>query len=532
MKKLIAGLFLLTFSLFAADTPDLTMQTRIRQEGFRNSKVMETAESLMDEVGPRLTGSQNMKRANEWTRDKLTVLGLSNAHLEEWGPFGRGWSYDSCSLRLVSPDIAQLIAVPRAWTPGTNGPVRGKVVQAKIETKDDLEKLKGKLAGKVLLLGDPREFKPHEKPQFQRYDEKSLEDLSQYEMPGPSRFNREAAIKRRQLAMDTLKLLAEEKPLGVIVAGGSDFGTIHVQGAGNQRANEQYPVPSVTVSDEQYARIVRLAEHKKEPELELDVKATYYDNPQQYNTIAEIPGSSKNGEVVMLGAHLDSWHSGTGATDNGAGTVAVMEAVRILKAIGIQPKRTIRIALWSGEEEGLLGSHAYCEQHFGSKPLLDPAEASLPSFLQKRGPLTVKPEQAKVSAYFNLDNGTGKVRGVYTQENAAAVPIFEEWLKPLHDLGATAITMRNTGGTDHLSFDEVGIPGFQFIQDEVEYETRTHHTNFDTFERLQRDDLMQASVVIATFVWEAANRPEMFPRKPLPKEEPPKPQTPAPQPPH
>ncbi|HEY2324426.1 MAG TPA: M20/M25/M40 family metallo-hydrolase [Thermoanaerobaculia bacterium] len=533
MKKLTAVLFLLSFSLFAADTPDLTMQTRIREEGFRNSKVMEIAETLTDDIGPRLTGSPNMKRANEWTRDKLTELGLSNAHLEEWGPFGRGWSYDSCSLRLVSPDVAQLIAVPRAWTPATNGPVRGKVVQAKIESKEDLEKLKGKLAGKFLLLGDPREFKPHDKAQFQRYDDKSLEELSQYEMPGPSRFNREAALKRRQLTQDTLKLLAEEKPLAVIVAGGSDFGTIHVQGAGNQRPNEQYPVPSVTVSDEQYARIVRLAEHKKDPELELDVKATYYENPQQYNTIAEIPGTSKNGEVVMLGAHLDSWHSGTGATDNGAGTVAVMEAVRILKAIGIAPKRTIRIALWSGEEEGLLGSHAYVAQHFGSKPLLDPSEASLPSFLQKRGPLAIKPEQAKLAAYFNLDNGTGKVRGVYTQENAAAVPIFEEWLKPLHDLGATTITMRNTGGTDHLSFDEIGIPGFQFIQDEVEYETRTHHTNFDTYERLQREDLMQAAVVIATFVWEAANRPEMFPRKPLPKEEPPaKPLTPAAQSPH
>jgi hypothetical protein len=525
VKKLTALLFVLSFSLFAADTPDLTMQTRIREEGFRNSKVMEIAETLTDDIGPRLTGSPNMKRANEWTRDKLTEFGLSNAHLEEWGPFGRGWSYESCSLRLVSPDVAQLIAVPRAWTPGTNGPVRGKVVQSKIDSKEDLEKLKGKLAGKFLLLGDPREFKPHEKAQFQRYDEKSLEELSQYELPGAPRFTREAAMKRRQLGLDTLKLLAEEKPLGVIVPGGSDFGTIHVQGAGNQRPNEQYPVPSVTVSDEQYARIVRLAEHKKDPEIELDVKAVYYENPQQYNTIAEIPGTSKNGEVVMLGAHLDSWHSGTGATDNGAGTVAVMEAVRILKAIGIAPKRTIRVALWSGEEEGLLGSHAYVAQHFGSKPLLDPNEASMPMSMQKRGPLALKPEQAKISAYFNLDNGTGKVRGVYTQENAAAVPIFEEWLKPLHDLGATTITMRNTGGTDHLSFDEVGIPGFQFIQDEVEYEMRTHHTNFDTYERLQRDDLMQAAVVIATFVWEAANRPEMFPRKPLPKEEPPKPAT-------
>jgi acetylornithine deacetylase/succinyl-diaminopimelate desuccinylase-like protein len=529
MKKTAALLPLLAFSLFAAEAPDLTMQTRIRQEGLRNSKVMEIAETLMDDVGPRLTGSPNMKRANEWTRDKLTEFGLSNAHLEEWGPFGRGWSYDSCSLRMVSPDIAQLIAVPRAWTPGTNGPTRGKVLHATIATKEDLDKIKGKIAGKFLLIGDVREFKPHEQAQFERYDDKSLAGVSQYEMPRAQAFNREAAVKRRQLFLETLKLFADEKPLGVIVPGGSDFGTIHVQSAGSQRPNEQYPVPSVVVSDEQYARIVRLLDNKKEPELELDVKAKYYDdNPNQYNTVAEIPGTAKNGEVVMLGAHLDSWHSGTGATDNGAGTVAVMEAVRILKAIGIAPKRTIRIALWSGEEEGLLGSHAYVAQHFGSKPLLDPSEASLPMSMQKRGPLTIKPEQAKLSAYFNLDNGTGKVRGVYTQENAAAVPIFQAWLEPMKDLGATAITMRNTGGTDHLSFDEVGIPGFQFIQDDIEYEQRTHHTNFDVYERLQRDDLMQAAVVIATFVWEAANRSEMFPRKPLPKEEPPKPQPAAP----
>ena len=240
-----------------------------------------------------------------------------------------------------------------------------------VETKEDLDKLKGKIAGKFLLVGDVKEFKPHEQAQFERYDDKSLAGVSQFEMPRAQAFNREAAVKRRQLFLDTLKLFADEKPLGVIVPGGSDFGTIHVQSAGSQRPNEQYPVPSVVVSDEQYERIVRLLDHKKEPELELDVKAKYYDdNPNQYNTVAEIPGTAKNGEVVMLGAHLDSWHSGTGATDNGAGTVAVMEAVRILKAIGIAPKRTIRIALWSGEEEGLLGSHGYVAQHFGSKPLL------------------------------------------------------------------------------------------------------------------------------------------------------------------
>jgi len=377
---------------------------------------------------------------------------------------------------------------------------------------------KGKLAGKVVMLGDPRELKPHEKVEFERYDEAALQKLGLYEIPGQrqGRFTREEAAKRRQLSLDRLKFFAEEKPLAVIVSGNGDYGNFHVQGAGSQRANEQYPVPSVSMTDEHYDRIVRLIDDGKEPEVELDIKTTYYDaDPNQYNTVAEIPGTDKKDEVVMIGAHLDSWHGGTGATDNGAGVVATMEAVRILKAIGIAPRRTIRIALWSGEEEGLLGSRGYVAQHFGERPLLNPAEAAMPFNLQKRGPLALKPEQAKISAYFNLDNGTGKIRGIYAQENAAVVPLFEAWLAPLKDLGATTVTLRNTGSTDHVSFDEVGVPGFQFIQDDIEYFQRTHHTNYDTYERLQRDDLMQAAVVMATFVWETANRNEMMPRKPL-----------------
>jgi len=514
---LITTLFAAT--LLAADSPDLTMQTRIRQEGFRNSKVMETASGLMDQIGARLTGSPNMKRANEWTMKRLQDFGLVNAHLESWGPFGRGWSYESSSVRLVAPDVAQLTALPLAWTPGTNGPVRGKAVKAKIETSADLEKLKGKLAGKIVMLGDMRELKPHEKSDFERYDEHSLEKLGQYEIPSRPRVTREESVKRRQLFLDRLKFFAEEKPLAIIVPGTGDFGNYHVQGAGNQRANEQYPVPSVSMTDEHYDRILRLIDAGKEPEIELDVKTTYYDaDPNQYNTVAEIPGTDKKGEIVMLGGHLDSWHGGTGATDNGAGTVVAMEAVRILKAIGIAPKRTIRIALWSGEEEGLLGSRAYVAEHFASRPEPDPAERDLPANMRRNpGPLTIKPEHAKLSAYFNLDNGTGKVRGVYAQDNFAVAPIFAAWIEPLKDLGVTTVTERNTGGTDHLSFDGVGLPGFQFIQDDVEYGERTHHTNYDVYDRLQRDDLMQAAVVMATFVWEAANRPEMMPRKPLAK---------------
>jgi len=348
MKTTLAFVALIATSLFAADTPDLTMQNRIRQEGFRNSKVMETAEELMDFVGPRLTGSPNMKRANEWTRDKLTSFGLSNAHLESWGPFGRGWSYEECTVRMTSPDVAQLWALPRAWTPGTNGMITGKPVKAKIETVEDIEKYKGKLAGKIVLNGDPREIKPHEKLQFSRYTEKELNDTENYELPGRPRFTREEIAKRNAFRKAMTKFLAEEKPLVMIESDPADYGTFHVQGAGTQKDGEQYPVPSIVMSTEQFNRLARLVEQKKDVTLEVNVKTKYYDDDKNaYNTVAEIPGTDKKGEIVMLGGHLDSWHGGTGATDNGAGTVVAMEAVRILKAIGIAPKRTIRIALIS-----------------------------------------------------------------------------------------------------------------------------------------------------------------------------------------
>ena len=518
MKTAAAALLLFTATAIAAETPDLTMQTRIRQEEFRNSKVMEIGSGLIDFVGARLTGSPNMKRANEWTRDKLTEFGLSNAHLEPWGPFGKGWSYEYVSLRMTSPDVVQLSALPRAWTPSTNGIVRGVPVKVKIETKEDLDKNKGKLAGKFVLLGDAPEMKPHEKAQFTRYDDKALTDLGQYEIPRRPQLTREEAIKRRAFFKALLPFLAEEKPLAVIVPGGADYGNYHVQGAGTYRDAEQYPVPSVVLSDEQYGRLARLLDSGKTPELELEVRAHTVDSAETFNTVAELPGTDKKNEIVMLGAHLDSWHGGTGATDNGAGSIVVMEVMRVLKAIGVAPRRTIRVALWSGEEEGLLGSRAYVSEHFGSRPEPPEEERNLPSALRRNiGPLTLKPEHAKLAGYFNLDNGTGKIRGVYAQENAAVVPIFQTWLESLKDLGATTVTMRNTSGTDHLSFDAVGLPGFQFIQDPLDYSERTHHTNYDVYERLQRDDLMQAAVVMATFVWEAANRPDMLPRKPLTK---------------
>jgi hypothetical protein len=522
---------------------DLDMVTQIRLEGFRNSKVMEIASNLMDKIGARLTGSPNMKRANDWTRQQLADWGLANAHLESWEPFGRGWSYEVATVRMLSPDAAELLALPLAWSPGTDGPLRAQAVKVKLTEKEDLEKQKGQLAGKILMLGDTRDVKPQEKALAERYDEKSLAELSLYEVPGirpymraGQPFNREEFARRREFQRVLSKFVVEEKVAAIVEAGALDGGTFRVQGEqGGQRKDAPAAVPTLMMAIEHWERIARLLDRKEPVELEVNLKTKVTDEPKAWNTIAEIPGTDKKSEVVMLGAHMDSWHGGTGATDNGAGVAATMEAVRILKALGVKPRRTIRIALWSGEEQGLLGSRGYVSEHFASRPApkepLPPDQENLPSFLRRpTGPLTVKPEHAKLSAYFNLDNGTGRIRGVYAQENAAVVPIFESWIQPLKDLGVTTVTMRNTSGTDHLSFDAVGLPGFQFIQDEVEYETRTHHTNMDVYERLQKEDLMQASVVIACFVYDAAMRDGMLPRKPMPKYEPPAAPAPVPTP--
>ncbi len=510
----------------AEERADLEMVTRIRQEGFRNSEVMEIASALTDGIGARLTGSPNMKKANEWTRDELARWGLANAHLESWGPFGRGWGYESVSVRMVSPDAQEFLALPKAWSPGTSGPVRGKAVLAKLATKEDLEKQKGKLAGRIVLTAEMPEVKPQAKAALERYDEKKLEELFEYEIP-PARppFGPEEFRRRREFRRALNQFLEEEKPLAVIDPGALDGGTFRVQQGGSWRKGDPIGAPALVMAVEHYGRIARLLAEKKDVELEVNVRTRFYDDdPMSYNTIAEIPGTDKKDEIVMLGGHMDSWHGGTGATDNAAGVAAAMEAVRILKELGAKPRRTIRIALWSGEEQGLYGSEAYVMQHFASKPLpVDPKERESFSLRRSPGPLTVKPEHGKLSAYFNIDGGTGKIRGIYAQENAAVVPIFEAWLAPLKDLDAATVTMRNTRGTDHDSFDAVGLPGFQFIQDEIEYDTRTHHTNQDVFERLQREDLMQASVVLATFVWHAAMRDAKLPRKPMPKEEPARP---------
>ena len=518
---------------FSEEKVDYAAIQKIRDQALgANSQVMETLRQLTDVIGPRLTGSPQLKTANEWTRKQLEDWGMANAHLESWGPFGRGWSFDKSSVTMVSPQgsATAFIALPKAWTPGTNGAVRGKVIRpGRLESEADLEKWKGKLEGVILLIGEARDLKAPDAVLFDRYDENELRDVSRFEfarprvIPGatPGASPDPQAIGRRFGFQKTLReFLAKEKALATIEASGLDANMIRIGGGGSRQKEEEPGPLAMVMAAEHFNRIVRLIEKKIDVELELDVRARFHDDDvNAYNTIAEIPGSDpvKKNEVVMVGAHLDSWHGATGATDNAAGSAVAMEVMRILK--DLNPKRTIRIGLWTGEEQGLLGSAAYVREHLGGRPLPPPDSRGLPAFMRPAaGPITLKPDHSKFAAYFNLDNGTGKVRGVWAQQNAAALPVFESWIKPFEDLGVATVSIRNTGGTDHLSFDAVGLPGFQMIQDEADYDTRTHHTNLDTYDRIQREDMMQASAVIASLVYHAANRDELFPRKPLPKD--------------
>ena len=519
----------------AKENLDYNMYQQIRIEGLTHSHVMEYASALMDGIGPRLTGSPNLKHANEWTRDQLAAMGCTNAHLEDWGEFGMGWQQLNTWTRMASPDTAVFITQAAPWSPSSNGAISGQAIWIDVKKEEDLDKYKGKLAGKVVLLGDMREVKPVDKPLFERDDEKDLAKIVDYPLiPEPGYFTPEL-MKRLELRQKISKFLAEEHALAVVLPSrdgrnnGGSGGTIFVDSSGGlgwfsyQREHIQ-PVPVVIAAIENYGRVYRLLKANVPVTIEMNVDVKFTgDHEHGFDTIAEIPGTDPKlkDEVVMVGGHLDSWAAATGATDNGAGTVVAMEVMRILNALQVRPRRTIRIGLWTGEEQGLFGSAGYVKQHFGFVPLSTaPDQVKLPEWLRKpAGPLVLKPEQQKISGYFNVDNGSGKILGVYLQENIAETPIFAQWIEPLKDLGVTAISVRNTEGTDHESFDAVGIPGFQFIQDKLDYATRTHHSNMDTYERLQPGDLAQAATVEAIFVYNTAMRDQMLPRKPLPHPE-------------
>ncbi len=486
---------------------DLTAIGKIKAEGFNNSQVMDTMSYLTDVYGPRLTNSPNVKEAAQWTLKKLNEWGVANVHLEPWGPFGRGWSNERFSAQMIAPRPFELIAYPKAWTPGLgSSAVTADCILVPVASEEDLTKaqsqFKGQLKGKLVLTNAPQDDPPHFEPDAHRYTDEDLEKESQQEIPGPRQPDRFARFRAMRELQDKIqKWLIAEGVAAWIETAPHDDGTVIVQSGGPRDPKDPPSLPRITLESEHYGRIYRLLEKKITVTLLIDDENKFYDDDlNSFNIIGEIPGTDRAGEIVMIGGHFDSWHPGTGATDNGAGSGVMLEAMRILKATGVPMRRTVRIGLWTGEEEGLLGSRAYVKEHFG-----DPATMQL------------KPEQEKFDAYYNVDNGTGKIRGVYLQGNEAVAPLFEEWMKPFNNVGMTTLTIRNTGGTDHLSFDAVGLPGFQFIQDPVDYETRTHHTNMDLYERIQEPDMKQMAVIVASFVYLTANREEMIPRKPLPK---------------
>ncbi len=571
---------------------------KIKEEGQQRSQVMETISYLTDVHGPRVTGSPITRRAGKWTTGRLTEWGLENARLETWGTFGRGWTLEGFTANLVEPNFMPLIAFPKAWSPSMNAAVRGTPIYLDVKTEEDLDKYRGKLHRAIVLISPPREVKPLFEPPAARQSDERLLALANSDgsSPGfrgrggpgapsgtrpsgdgqrggpggaggqpPSAPTANSPTSQRasqQLQQKKWDLAYEEGAAVVLEPGRGDGGTIFVsavtmpsRASASDRNAPANPfsrgprpwamdappiVPQVVVAVEHYNRLVRMVEKGSPVEVEIDLASRYHtDDPTSFNVLAEIPGGDLKDEVVMLGGHFDSWHSGTGATDNAVGCGVALEAVRILQAIGAKPRRTIRIALWTGEEQGLLGSQAYVAEHFGRRVGGSPgsrggqrgggnrggdsgaARGEQPGSRGSGGRggapprYELKPAHEKFCGYFNLDNGTGKIRGIYLQGNEAVRPIFRSWLTPFGDLGAATITPANTGGTDHLSFDGVGLPGFQFIQDPLEYNTRTHHSSMDVFERIQEDDVKQASIIMASFVYHAAMRDEKLPRKPL-----------------
>ena len=538
--------------------------SKIKEEGMKHSQVMDTLSYLTDVPGPRLTGSPGIRAAQEWAKQKLASWGLQNPHLEAWGPFGRGWSLEGFTANMIKPNYTPLIAYPKAWSPSTNGVVRAQPVYFNAKTEAELANYTGKLKGAIVLLSEPREVKAHFEALGHRQTDEDLLRLANADPPGAGgqgggRNFRMTDEQRAAAALLTKKwlMLQNEGAALVLEPGRGDGGTMFVQSATlaypqdtpreNQKTirDKDAPpfVPQVVVAVEHYNRIIRMIQRGAPVTLEFNVSTKYYDQDlMSHNVIAEIPGTDLKDEIVMLGAHFDSWHSGTGATDNAAGSAVCMEAVRILQTLGFKPRRTIRIGLWSGEEQGLLGSRAYVSDHFAKRLGPDPrfgagAGGAQPPPEQQAPPqFEMKPEHDKFAGYFNLDNGTGKIRGIYLQGNEEVRTIFRAWFAPFkdmigagpasdskaalpnsaRDLPVATISIANTGGTDHQSFDGVGLPGFQFIQDQIEYDTRTHHSNMDVYDRIQEDDMKQAATIMAAFVYNTAMRDKKLPRKAMP----------------
>ena len=506
MKKTIAlFLFSLGLTLAMAQEVDLNALHRIKDEGLNHSKVEDIAFHLTDASGPRLTNSAGYKRAADWAVKQLSEWGLKNASLEKWGDFGKGWQVEKSYVAMTAPYYFPISGTSKAWTGGTNGPISGEVTLLAIEKDEDFKKFEGKIAGKIVLVKSTANTSPTFEADASRMTDKELEELAKQPMGASHRYSPEVIaryLERRAFGRKVDEFLKNENAMLVIRGRSGKHGTYFTSNGASYDVDAVPAIAELETEPEHADLMARLLENGIPVKVEADIKTSFATDPASYNVIAEIPGTDKDlkAELVMLGGHLDSWHSATGATDNAAGCTVMMEAVRILQTAGLKPRRTIRIALWSGEEQGLHGSRNYVKNHFA-----DPADMKL------------KPEHGKVSGYYNIDNGTGRIRGIYLQGNDAVRPIFEKWFAPFSDMiDHTTVTIQNTGGTDHLAFDAVGIPGFQFIQDPIEYNTRTHHTNADTYERLMMDDLKQMAVIVATFVYNTAQMQEKLPRKPLP----------------
>ena len=499
----------------APSATDLNAIQQIKDEGFNHSQVMDIMSYLTDVYGPRLTNSPDIKQAADWTMGKMKEWQLVNVHLEQW-PFGKGWSNERFSLQAISPRPFPLVGYAKAWTPGTTGVVTGEAVWAPIQKAEDMDQYRGKLKGKFVLTAQQPEIPAHTEAQFHRYTDPELTEEATQPVPAsrPPAEDRFARFRaQRELNEKIQKFLVDEGIAAWLEPSPGDDGTVYVQGGGGRDPKDPPAPCRVAVASENYGRLVRMLEKKVPVTLQADIQNKFYeDDLNSFNIIGEIPGSekAKADEIVMVGAHFDSWHAGTGATDNGAGSGVMLEAMRILKAAGVKLRRTVRIGLWTGEEQGLLGSRAYVKQHFAD---WEPDTANTEK-------IKILPEHARLDAYYNVDNGSGKIRGVYLQGNEAIAPLFREWMEPFHNLGMNTLTIRNTGGTDHLSFDAVGLPGFQFVQDPLDYDTRTHHSNMDVYERIQEADMKQMAVIVASFVYLTANREEMVPRKPRQKTRP------------
>lgn len=515
MKKtiLLLMLGLMSFAVLAQEAVNEELNAAIRKHGLENSQVMDIAGWAVDTYGPRLTGSPMLDKATEWAVGQLKGWGMGNVHTEAWGPFGRGWELEHFEMHAHTPGYWPVIAYPKAWSAPTDGEVTGEVVYLQASSEEDLAKYKGKLAGKFVLMDTLRTVSEWFEAPADRFDAGELLEMANEPLPTPRPRRDYRRLGGFSFNQQMWKMLEEEKPLAVLDRSTKgDLGTVFVSSArtggdwGSYREEGVYVVPQATLAVEHYNRIFRLLQKGVPVKLAMELKSRY-TNPDgmEHNILAEIPGTDLKEEVVMFGAHFDSWHAATGATDNGAGSAVMMEAARIIQEViketGIRPRRTLRLALWTGEEQGLLGSRAYVGEHF--------AEFGEGTYT----PQSLKPAQEKVSAYYNLDNGTGKIRGVYLQGNDAVGSIFRAWLEPFKDLETGTLTLSNTGGTDHLAFDGVGIPGFQFIQDPVAYSTRTHHSNMDNLDHLVEEDLKQAATIIASFVFHTAMRDEMLPRK-------------------